>query len=142
MFVDALCMQMVRAPEQFEVIVSNNMFGDILTDLGAALQGGLGVAGSANLPSGAHLDVRAGARLGAEVRRHRQGEPARRDPLHGVDAGEPRPSAAAREIEGLVGESIRSGKTTHDLGGSLTTSEVGDLVARAVGTAGTAAAVS
>ena len=52
MFVDALCMQLVRAPEQFEVIVSNNMFGDILTDLGAALQGGLGVAGSANLHPG------------------------------------------------------------------------------------------
>ncbi len=52
MFVDALCMQMVKAPEQFEVIVTNNMFGDIVTDLGAALQGGLGVAASANLHPG------------------------------------------------------------------------------------------
>ncbi len=65
LFVDALRMQMVKAPEQFEVIVTNNMFGDIVTDLGAALQGGLGVAGSANLHPGPHLDVRAGARLGA-----------------------------------------------------------------------------
>ena len=49
LFVDALAMQMVRKPEQFEVIVTNNMFGDIVTDLGAALQGGLGMAASANL---------------------------------------------------------------------------------------------
>ncbi|NJL28628.1 MAG: 3-isopropylmalate dehydrogenase [Thermoanaerobaculia bacterium] len=52
LYVDALAMQMVRAPEHFEVIVTNNMFGDILTDLGAALQGGLGLAGSANLHPG------------------------------------------------------------------------------------------
>ncbi|HEX8407275.1 MAG TPA: isocitrate/isopropylmalate family dehydrogenase, partial [Thermoanaerobaculia bacterium] len=49
MFVDALTMQMVRAPEMFEVIVTNNMFGDIVTDLGAAFQGGLGMAASANV---------------------------------------------------------------------------------------------
>src|SRR6266446_3123866 len=52
MFVDALTMQMVRAPEMFEVIVTNNMFGDIVTDLGAALQGGLGVAASGNINPG------------------------------------------------------------------------------------------
>ena len=44
MFVDALCLHMVRDPRQFDVIVTNNMFGDIITDLAAALQGGLGVA--------------------------------------------------------------------------------------------------
>jgi len=52
MFVDALTMQMVRAPEMFEVIVTNNMFGDIVTDLGAALQGGLGMAASGNIHPG------------------------------------------------------------------------------------------
>src|ERR1043166_5230065 len=52
MFVDALTMQMVRAPEMFDVIVTNNMFGDIVTDLGAALQGGLGVAASGNIHPG------------------------------------------------------------------------------------------
>src|SRR2546430_1933232 len=52
MFVDALAMQMVRAPEMFDVIVTNNMFGDIVTDLGAALQGGLGVAASGNIHPG------------------------------------------------------------------------------------------
>src|SRR5947207_5671915 len=52
MHVDALCMQMVRDPKQFEVIVTNNMFGDIITDLAAGLQGGLGVAASGNIHPG------------------------------------------------------------------------------------------
>ena len=42
LYIDALCMQMVKDPRQFDVIVTNNMFGDIATDLGAALQGGSG----------------------------------------------------------------------------------------------------
>src|SRR5205085_5672118 len=51
-YVDALCLQMVREPRQFEVIVTNNMFGDIITDLAAALQGGLGMAASGNIHPG------------------------------------------------------------------------------------------
>ncbi len=52
MYIDALCMQLVRDPKQFDVIVTNNIFGDIVTDLAAALQGGLGMAGSANIHPG------------------------------------------------------------------------------------------
>ena len=52
LYIDALCMQMVRDPRQFDVVVTNNMFGDIATDLGAALQGGLGMAASGNLHPG------------------------------------------------------------------------------------------
>src|SRR5438128_4960264 len=52
MYVDALCMHMVRDPKQFDVIVTNNMFGDIITDLAAALQGGLGMAASGNIYPG------------------------------------------------------------------------------------------
>ena len=52
MYVDALCLQMVRDPRQFDVIVTNNMFGDIITDLAAALQGGLGMAASGNIHPG------------------------------------------------------------------------------------------
>lgn len=48
-YVDALCYQMIKNPKTYEVIVTNNLFGDIVTDLGAALQGGLGMAGSANI---------------------------------------------------------------------------------------------
>ncbi len=47
--VDACCMRMVTNPERFDVIVTTNMFGDIITDLGAVLQGGMGLAASANL---------------------------------------------------------------------------------------------
>ena len=43
---------MVQNPAQFDVIVTNNLFGDIITDLGAALQGGLGLAASGNLHPG------------------------------------------------------------------------------------------
>ena len=52
MYVDALCMHMVRDPKHFDVIVTNNMFGDIITDLAAALQGGLGMAASGNIHPG------------------------------------------------------------------------------------------
>jgi 3-isopropylmalate dehydrogenase len=68
MFVDALTMQMVRAPEMFDVIVTNNMFGDIVTDLGAA-----------------------DPRQRAKVRGEGPGEPARRDPDRRDDARLPRP---------------------------------------------------
>jgi 3-isopropylmalate dehydrogenase len=52
LYVDALTMQMLKDPRQFEVVVTCNMFGDIVTDLGAALQGGLGMAASGNLHPG------------------------------------------------------------------------------------------
>jgi 3-isopropylmalate dehydrogenase len=52
LYIDALCLLMVRQPKDFQVIVTNNMFGDIVTDLAAALQGGLGMAASANVHPG------------------------------------------------------------------------------------------
>lgn len=51
-YVDALCYNLVRDPSQFDVVVTCNLFGDIVTDLGAALQGGLGMAASANVHPG------------------------------------------------------------------------------------------
>ncbi len=50
--VDALCMWMIKNPEQFDVIVTNNMFGDIITDIGAIIQGGLGIAAGGNINPG------------------------------------------------------------------------------------------
>jgi len=52
MYVDAVAMDLIRQPEAYEVIVTNNLFGDILTDLGAALTGGLGIAASGNIHPG------------------------------------------------------------------------------------------
>jgi 3-isopropylmalate dehydrogenase len=132
MFVDALAMQMVLHPENLDVIVTNNMFGDIITDLGAALQGGLGVAASANL---------------------HPGRTSMFEPVHGsapkyAGTGRANPvgailsaalmldtlghAEAARTIEEAVAQSLRQGQTTVDLGGNLTTSQVGDLLARAI----------
>jgi 3-isopropylmalate dehydrogenase len=47
--VDALCMWMIKNPEQFDVIVTSNLFGDIITDIGAIIQGGLGIAAGGNI---------------------------------------------------------------------------------------------
>ncbi|MEM7052893.1 MAG: 3-isopropylmalate dehydrogenase [Acidobacteriota bacterium] len=129
LYVDALCMLMVRKPETFDVIVTNNMFGDIITDLGAALQGGLGMAASANLhpgrtsmfepvhgsaPKYAGKDVANpfGAILSAALMLDTLG--------HG---------AARRAIEEAVRHLLDSGQTTQDLGGTLGTRAAGDAVA-------------
>ncbi|MHB9031273.1 MAG: isocitrate/isopropylmalate family dehydrogenase, partial [Candidatus Latescibacterota bacterium] len=54
--VDATCMWMVKNPEWFDVIVTDNMFGDIITDLGAVIQGGMGIAAGGNLnPEGVSM---------------------------------------------------------------------------------------
>jgi 3-isopropylmalate dehydrogenase len=138
LYVDVLTLQMVKTPEMFDVIVTNNMFGDIITDLAAALQGGLGVAASANLHPGqvsmfepVHGSAPAfagtgranpvGALLSAALM------------LDYLGHGE-----AARALEGAIGRSMREGQSTPDLGGSLTTSQVGDLIAREVSQAGRA----
>ena len=130
MFVDALTMQMVRAPEMFDVIVTNNMFGDIVTDLGAALQGGLGVAASGNInpgkvslfepihgsaPKYAGQDVAnpIGAILTAAMML---------DYLGHADE--------AAMIERAVVGAIEGGETTKDLGGNLGTQAAGEAVLR------------
>ena len=86
MYVDALCMQMVRDPRQFDVIVTNNMFGDIITDLAAGLQGGLGHGRQRQYSSRQDVDVRAGPRLRPADRGQEYGESLRRDPDRGDDA--------------------------------------------------------
>ena len=63
--VDATCMWFVKNPEWFDVIVTDNMFGDIITDLGAMIQGGMGVAAGGNINPGRRQHVRAHRRLGA-----------------------------------------------------------------------------
>ncbi len=126
LYVDALAMQLIRAPERFEVIVTNNMFGDILTDLGAALQGGLGLAASANLHPG-----RTSMFEPVHGSAPKYAGTGRANPMGAVvsaalmleDIGH---AHAATAIETAVAEAVAAGHTTPDLGGSLTTSEVGD----------------
>ena len=133
MYVDALCMQMVRDPRGFDVIVTNNMFGDIITDLAAGLQGGLGMAASGNLhPGKTRFDVRAGARIGAADCGKECRESIWRDSDRGDDAGASGDDTEARKIEAAVLEAVRQKKTTSDIGGTLGTREAGEWVAERV----------
>ncbi|MBI4161921.1 MAG: 3-isopropylmalate dehydrogenase [Acidobacteria bacterium] len=130
LYIDALVMQMVKNPAQFEVIVTCNMFGDIITDLGAQLQGGLGMAASGNIHpqgtsmfepvhgsapkyAGKNVANPIGAILSAQMLLDHLGFP-----------------EAARKIEAAVTTCVRTGQTTRDLGGPLSTSQVGDAVCR------------
>jgi 3-isopropylmalate dehydrogenase len=132
MFVDALAMQLVRAPENFQVIVANNMFGDILTDLGAALQGGLGVAGSANLHPG-----RTSLFEPVHGSAPKYAGTGRANPVGAIITAsmmlaELGHAAAATAVEEAVATTLRAGETTADLGGKLSTSGVGDRIAALV----------
>jgi len=129
MYVDALCMQMVRDPRGFDVIVTNNMFGDIITDLAAGLQGGLGMAASGNLHPG----------------KTSMFEPVHGSapPIAGKNIANPfgailtaammlahlGMTAQSEKIEAAVLEAVRQKKTTIDVGGSLGTREAGEWVA-------------
>ncbi len=128
LYVDALAMQMVKDPSQFEVIVTCNMFGDILSDLGAQLQGGLGLAPSGNLHpgrsamfepvhgsapkhAGKNLANPIGAVLSAAMMFEYVGRP-----------------EEARLLEEAVLACVREGRTTRDLGGALGTTQVRDEI--------------
>lgn len=132
MFVDALTMQMVRAPEMFEVIVTNNMFGDIVTDLGAALQGGLGVAASGNIHPGR---VSLFEPIHGSAPKYTGQD--RANPLGAILTaammleflGHP---AEARVIEDAVSAVVQAGETTTDLGGTLGTRAAGEAVLRSL----------
>jgi 3-isopropylmalate dehydrogenase len=126
LFVDALCMQMVRDPRQFEVVVTNNMFGDIVTDLGAALQGGLGMAASANLHPGRvsmFEPVHGSAPKHAGTGRANPFGALLTAGLMLEHLGHPEEAAA---IERAVRDSVRQKLCTPDVGGTLTTEQAGD----------------
>jgi 3-isopropylmalate dehydrogenase len=132
MYIDALTMQMVKNPGQFQVIVTNNMFGDIITDLGAQLQGGLGMAASGNL---------------------HPGKTSMFEPVHGsapkyAGRNVANPVGAilsaalmldylgltqeAAAIETAVKESVTTRNGTAEIGGVLGTRETGDYIASRV----------
>jgi len=131
LLVDAAAMQLVKDPTQFDVIVTGNLFGDILSDLTAELIGGMGIAPSAN------INPRSGRGLF--------------EPVHGTapdiaGRGIVNPIGAilsasmmvrhlghtdmATAIEGAVESAIRAGECTRDIGGNLSTAECGGAVAK------------
>jgi len=132
--VDALAARMVRNPASLDVVVASNLFGDILTDLAAAIQGGMGMAASANLAPGSAVpglfepvhgsapDIAgrgianpAGAIWSASLLLEHLGE-----------------SEAAEVVLGALADVCRDGPRTRDIGGAGTTREVGEAVAAAV----------
>jgi 3-isopropylmalate dehydrogenase len=130
LYVDMLAMDLVRRPERYRVIVTGNLFGDILSDLGAALCGGLGITASGNI---------------------RPGRVSLFEPVHGsapdiAGKDQANPFAAiltaalmlrhlghaddAARVETAVRAAIAVGETTADIGGSLGTQAAGDAVVR------------
>ena len=131
-FVDAVTMWMVLKPDQYDVIVTNNMFGDIITDLGAALQGGLGMASSGNIHpgqvslfepvhgsapkyAGKNVTNPIGAILSAGLMLDFLGH-----------------NEAAKGIEKAVIQTITARQVTRDLGGNLSTTDAGDAICAAM----------
>jgi len=128
-FVDAITMWFVKNPEWFDVVVTPNMFGDIITDLGAMIQGGLGLAPGGNInPEGTSMfepiHGSAPKYKGLNVA----------NPLATIWAGSMlldqigEKDAAARILQGIEA-SIREKVVTKDMGGSSSTSGVGDWIA-------------
>lgn len=131
-YIDTLALELVREPERFDVIVTNNLFGDIVSDLGAALVGGLGLAASANLHPG-HVGLfepvhgSAPAIAGKGVA----------NPIAAILAGalmleQLGQEEAARAVERAVREALAAGARTPDVGGKATTREVAQAVAAAL----------
>ena len=130
-YVDAMCLYMIQDPSQFQVVVTCNLFGDIVTDLGAALQGGLGMAASANVHA-------------SDPKRVAMFEPVHGSapPLAGKDLANPLASVLTvgmmlthlghpgeeRRLETIVARAIAEKKCTRDVGGELGTRAVGDWV--------------
>jgi len=132
MYVDALCMQMVRDPRQFDVIVTNNMFGDIITDLAAGLQGGLGMAASGNIHPGRTSMFEPVHGSAPPIAGKNQANPLGAILTAAMMLWNLGFEKEADKIEAAVLEAVRQKKTTQDVGGSLGTREAGDWVANAV----------
>jgi tartrate dehydrogenase/decarboxylase / D-malate dehydrogenase len=133
--VDALAARFVTAPESLDVVVGSNLFGDILTDLGGALQGSLGLPASANLNPERHHPSMFEPVHGSAPRRAGQGVA---NPMATIWAGALMlehlgESEAAELVMAALRQVARTGPRTRDLGGTATTVEVGSAIADAVG---------
>ncbi|MBI4361643.1 MAG: 3-isopropylmalate dehydrogenase, partial [Euryarchaeota archaeon] len=131
-FVDACTMWMVKNPEWYQVLVTPNMFGDIITDLGAMVQGGMGVAPGGNInPRGTSMfePIHGSAPKYKGMNRANPIATILAGSMMLETLGEPR---AAQRVEQAVREVLKAGKVrTPDLGGTSTCSQVGDAVAKA-----------
>ncbi len=132
MYVDALCMQMVRDPRQFDVIVTNNMFGDIITDLAAGLQGGLGMAASGNIHPGRTSMFEPVHGSAPPIAGKNQANPFGAILTAAMMLRHLELEKEADTIEAAVLEAVRQKKTTQDIGGPLGTKEAAEWIVQRV----------
>src|SRR5256885_261348 len=118
MYVDALCMQMVRDPRQFDVVVTNNMFGDIITDLAAGLQGGLGMAASGNIHPGKTSMFEPVHGSAPPIAGKNMANPFGAILTAAMMLGHLGVTREAEKIEAAVLQAGRQNKTTQDIGGT------------------------
>jgi isocitrate dehydrogenase (NAD+) len=127
--IDAACMQLVLTPERFDVLVLPNLYGDIVSDLGAGLVGGLGVVGAANLgPACAVFEAVHGSApdiAGKGVANPTALLLSAVLMLHHIDE-----TPAANAVMQALGRTLTSGVRTRDLGGTATTREFADAVCK------------
>jgi 3-isopropylmalate dehydrogenase len=128
LYVDTLAMEMVRDPSQFQVIVTCNMFGDILSDLGAALQGGLGLAPSANIHPGQVSMFETVHGSAPNIAGKNIANPMAAVLTVGMMLDYLGHSEARARAEQVVQEALRNEVVTRDLGGMLGTREVGEWI--------------
>ena len=133
MYVDALCLQLVRDPRPFDVIVTNNMFGDIITDLAAGLQGGLGMAASGNIHPGKTSMFEPVHGSAPPIAGKNVANPFGAILTAAMMLGHLGLAKEAEKIEAAILEAVRQKKTTQDVGGTLGTREAGEWVAEKVG---------
>jgi 3-isopropylmalate dehydrogenase len=133
--VDAMMAHAVRQPERFDVIVTTNMFGDILSDLTAELSGSLGLGGSLNAGAD-HAMAQAVHGSAPDIAGRDIANPlslilsvALLLAWHGQRVGDARYETAARAIENAVASAIQNGRTTKDIGGNLGTAATGETIA-------------
>jgi 3-isopropylmalate dehydrogenase len=129
-YVDACCMWMVKTPEWFDVVVTTNMFGDIITDLGAMIQGGMGLAASGNInPNGVSMFEPIHGSAPKYAGKNQA------NPLATIAAAQMMldvlgEKAAANAVEQAIEKALVSGEIkTLNAGPDLSTRAVGDLVA-------------
>ncbi|MBZ5694867.1 MAG: 3-isopropylmalate dehydrogenase [Acidobacteriia bacterium] len=132
MYIDNLLMQMMRDPSQFQVIVTCNLFGDIASDLGAGLIGGLGLAPSGNIHPGEVSLFEPVHGSAPDIAGKNIANPMGAVLAAGMMCAYLGWTAEAQNIEKAVRAAIREGKTTADIGGPLGTRQVGDWLANRV----------
>ncbi len=132
LYVDVAAMEFVRAPERFDVVVTSNLFGDILTDLGAAICGGLGLAASGNIHPGRVSLFEPVHGSAPDIAGRGIANPLAAFLTLALLLDHVGRSPAADRLRAAVRKVTLAGETTVDLRGSLSTAQCGDAVLRAL----------